>query len=195
MQKADKQKYVIKGFLKGIDSGTVKLVMYNEDDHTTETIDSGIVINRGLQLKGRIDGARMMKVAIPRGTGVFSFFVEDTTVTVMADTADSVYYDYTSYGDIKGALMKNVSETGSANCDDWMRYQNDPGQQQYNSAYELLDPQLGATMGNVNAVNKVRNKMESVQKALQAWQLKWIGGYMSAPPDAVAGAYMFSQLT
>ena len=34
--------YIVKGTIKGIREGTVKLVGYNEDDRTSATIDSAI---------------------------------------------------------------------------------------------------------------------------------------------------------
>ena len=66
-----KKQYVIKGTVKGITSGTVKLVYQNEDDHTSKIIDSGLITNGTFKLTGNIPTTRMMSVVLEPGKCLF----------------------------------------------------------------------------------------------------------------------------
>ena len=188
------KQYVINGTIKGVPSGTVKLVYQNEDDRTSKTIDSGIIANGKFELKGDIGVPKMMTVTLEPGNWSFNVFVENAPITVTADTTGSTHYDYTAYGMGKGAMLKNFTETGSKNYDDWMKYQNDPGQKQYEPVFAALEKKFKAAGKDIDAEYKVRDQMDSVEKRLQAWQKKKIDEYVAKEPSSVAGIYMFNQL-
>lgn len=185
--------YTIQGVLKGIDSGSVKLVMYNQDDRSSKTIDSGGISGHSFTLKGRIGSPQMLTLEIQPGNWMFPLFVEDTILSVTADTAGSQYYDYTAYGEGKGASMKNFTESGSKNQDDWMKYQNDPALKQFEPIFGELRKQYDAT-SNIDEQYKIRDRMDSVRKLQLAKQTDWINKYVSANPESVAGVYMFNEL-
>lgn len=185
--------YVLKGSLKGIDSGVVKLTISNEEDRTSKTIDSGLVKNGQFELKGKIDVPRMATLKITPGNWSFEIFVEDTILSITADTTGSEHYDYTAYGYDKGAVIKNFTESGSHNYDDWMKYQNDPGQKQYEPVFAELEKKFNATK-DIDSQYKVRDEMDSVRRLLQAWQKTKIDEYISQHPASVAGVYMFNTL-
>lgn len=193
-KQAENKQYVISGSIKGVTSGTVKLVYQNDDDRTLKTIDSGKVTDGKFELKGDIGTPKMVTVMVEPGGWSFSAFVENAPITLTADTTGSAHYDYTAYGMGKGAVIKNYTETGSKNYDDWMKYQNDPGQKQYEPVFAQLDKKFKAAGKDVDAEYKVRDQMDSVQKLLQAWQKKKIDEYVDKDPSSVAGIYMFSQL-
>jgi len=190
------QGYVLNGSLKVIDSGVVKLITYNEDDRTPKTIDSGVIRNGSFVLKGKIESPQMVNVFITPGNWGFSVFLEDTVLSITADTAGSRYYDYTAYGGEKGAQIKKYRETGSSNFDDWMQYQNDPGQKQYDTIFAELDKKIEAeaAKNNLDQEYKYRDQADSLRRLLQLWQKAKIGEYVSKNPSSVAGVYMFDQL-
>ena len=189
-----KTQYVINGTIKGVSSGTVKLVYQNDDDRTSKTIDSGVVTNGKFELKGDIGVSKMATVTLEPGNWSFNVFVENAPITVTADTTGSTHYDYSAYGMGKGASIKNFTETGSKNFDDWMAYQNDPGQKQFDPVFAELDKKFKAAGKDIDAQYKVRDQMDSVEKLRQAWQKKKIDEYVAKEPSSVAGVYMFSQL-
>jgi len=190
---AAKKKYDIKGTVKGVTSGMVKLVRRNDDDRTSKTIDSAVITNGTFELKGTVPTAEMMSVELVPGNWSFSIFVENAPITVTADTTGSQHYDYTQYGMGKGAAITKFTEKGSKNYDDWMAYQNDPGQKQFDPQFAELDKKFKATGKDIDAQYKVRDEMDSVRKMLYAWQLKKINDYVDQNPSSVAGVYMFNQ--
>lgn len=189
---AQKQ-YIINGTVKGVSNGTVKLAFQNGDDRTSKTIDSGKIIKGSFKLKGNIATPRMVTVTLEPGNWSFNVFVENGPVSITADTNGSQHYDYTKYGMGKGASIKNFTETGSKNYDDWMKYQNDPGQKQFDPDFAELEKKFKATANDIDAQYKVRDEMDSVRKKLYAWQFKTINAYVDQNPSSVAGVYMFSQ--
>ena len=189
--------YTLTGTLKGIDTGSVKLMVFNDEiTHAQKIIDSGAIKDHQFKLQGKIGVPRLMYLLITPGNWKFPVFVEDTTLSITADTAGSEYFDQTAYGGPKGADIDSVTETGSKNYDDWVRFQKDPGQKQYYAVSEDLYKQFKeqAAKGDKDAEYKVRDKMDSVRKLLQAWQKKKINEYISEHPGSVAGIYMFYQL-
>lgn len=190
---AQKQ-YDIKGTVRGVTSGMVKLVRENEDDRTSKTIDSGAITNGTFELKGKIDAPEMMSIQLEPGNWGFSVFVENAPIAITADTTGAEHYDYTKYGMGKGAMIKTFTETGSKNYDDWMTYQNDPGQKKFDPAFAELDKKFKAAGNDINAQYKVRDQMDSVSKLKQAWQKRKIDEYVAQNPSSAAGIYMFNQL-
>jgi len=184
--------FTIRGSLKGIDSGTVKLMTYNEDDRTSKTIDSGTIHDHAFVLKGTIGVPQMVTIQLEPGNWTFQVFAEDTVLNITADTAGSQHYDYTAYGSTKGAIIKNFTETGSANFDAWKKYQDDPGQKQYEAVFARLDSEMSATK-DIDVEYAYRDQMDSVSKLLKNWQKGKIDEYVDQNPSSIAGAYMFHQ--
>ncbi|MHA4811813.1 redoxin family protein [Flavitalea flava] len=184
---------VVKGTLTGIDSGIVKLMLYNEDDRTSKTIDSVVILNHSFEIKRKIGTPVMMSLMVQPGNWGISLFAEDTTITITADTTGAEYYDYTAYGGQKGANIKKSTETGSRNFDDFMKYQTDPTLlKHYEPVFAELNKKLTAA-ANVDSQYKIRDQMDSVKKVLQAKQKAWIDDYVMKNPSSVAGAYIFGQ--
>lgn len=191
---AQAQQYLIKGSLNGIAAGTVKLYQPNIDNRTEKIIDSGTIKNNAFELKGIVHIPQMMSIVIEPGNWKFSVFVENNVLNLTADTAGAQHYDYTAYGSGKGAIIKKFTETGSKNYDDWIKYENNPGQKQYAAVSAKLDEKFKATANDIDAQYKVRDEMDSVKKLLQAWQKAQIDDYVHQNPSSVAGIYMFDQL-
>ncbi len=185
--------YAIRGTLKGIPSGTVKLSSYNEDDGTSKTLDSASFKDGTFELKGKTE-PQMVSVNVEPGNWSFQIFLEDTVLIVAADTTGSEHYDYTMYDEgTKGARIKNFTETGSKNFDDWMKYQNDPGQKKYEPIFNELGKKIETTK-DIDEQYKYRAQADSVRKLLNTWQEEQVKDYINKNPSSVAGAYMLRNL-
>jgi thiol-disulfide isomerase/thioredoxin len=184
--------YTLKGTVKGVSDGTVKLASNNEDDRTSKTIDSTSFKGGTFELKGKA-APQMVTVTIEPGNWSFQIFLEDTILNVTADTAGSQHYDYTMYGGSKGAMLKNFTEIGSKNFDAWTKYQNDPGQKKYEPVFMELDKKIETTK-DLDQQYKYRDQADSVRKLLNKWQESQIKDYISKNPSSVAGAYMLRNL-
>jgi thiol-disulfide isomerase/thioredoxin len=188
------KEYVIKGRIKGVSSGKVKLMQPNLFDRTSKIIDSGVVKNGMFELKGRISGPQMMVLNVEPGNWNLNVFVEHATVNIAVDTTGAQHYDYAAQGYGKGANIKEMIETGSKNYDDLMAYQNDPGQNQYADISAKLNEKFKAAANDIDALYKVRDEMASVKKQLQIWQKARIDAYVNQSPSSVAGVCMFYNL-
>lgn len=194
-QKLKESQFILKGTIKGVLSGTVKLIEPNINDRTSKTIDSGLITNNMFELKGTIKAAQMMSIKIEPGNWRFTAFVESGVLNVTADTSEAVHYDYTAHGSTKGANITKVTETGSKNYNDWIAYRNDPGQNQYVAISAKLQEKFKATAKDIDAQYKVRDEMDSVRRLLQKWQMAKIEHYVDQNPSSVAGVYMFYTLS
>jgi thiol-disulfide isomerase/thioredoxin len=187
-------KYDVKGTVKGITSGTVKLATYNEENRTQTVVDSAAINNGIFELKGSLNSPQMVTISLEPGNWCFGVFVENGPVNVTADTAGAEHFDYAAYGMGKGANIVKFTETGSKNYDDWMAYEHDPGQKQYEPVFAELDKKFKAAGKDIDAQYRVRDEMDSVQRLLYVWQKQKIDAYVAKDPSAVAGIYMFNDL-
>lgn len=182
--------YTIKGTIKGLDSGTVKLIRYNTD-RSRKTLDSVPFKGGAFELKGKLDVPEMLGVMFSPGNLGFQIFAENREILINADTAGAEHYDYTAYGMDKGANLKKVDVKGSASQDIYNAYENDPEQLKFKAAFAELNKAY-ALEKNEELKEKMRSKFDSVGKLSTAWQLKWIDGYIAKNPGSVAGAYIFN---
>ncbi len=187
------QGYILKGTIKGITKGKIKLVSYNDDDRSSITIDSGLINNGKFEMRGKLDVPQMVTVNVEPGNYMFQAFLDNKALTIQADTAGSAYYDYTMYGGEKGASLKNFTETGSRNFDDWTKYQNDPGQKKYEPVFADLSNKIQNTK-EIDQQYRYRDQMDSVRKIFNAWKAEQIKDYINKNPASVAGAYMLRDL-
>jgi thiol-disulfide isomerase/thioredoxin len=185
--------YTVNGTIKGVDSGSVKLVSYNEDDRTSKTIDSVSFKNGAFTLKGTSDAPEMVSVVIEPGNWASQMFLEDTVLSLSADTAGAEHYDYTMYGSTRGARIKNFTEEGSGNFDDWMAYKNNPQQKQYDPLFAVLSKKIESTK-DVDTQYQYRDQADSLRKLQNAWKANEIKSYINKNPSSVAGAYMLRDL-
>lgn len=187
--------YTINGTIKGIDSGMVKLLKNNQENRTSATVDSIEFKDGKFTLNGAVKSPEMMTVLIEPGKWSFTVFVENSKITVEADTSGSRYYDWTTYGGSKGAEIKNYTITGSANQDNWQKYEDDPGLNVYQPELEKLQKQFEAASasGNREEENDLRNQIDSLVQLRFALQINWIDSFVNKNPSSAAGAYMLNQ--
>ena len=185
--------YTVKGTVKGVQKGTVKLVSYNEDDRTSKTIDSAAFKNGVFEIKGKTETPQMVSVVIEPGNWAFNVFLENKPLTITTDTTGSAYYDYTAYGYGKGATIKNFTESGSQNYNDWLKYQDDPGQKRYDPVFADLSKKIQTTK-DIDEQYRYRDQMDSVRNLQNAWKMEQVKTYIEKNPTSVVGAYMLRDL-
>ncbi|TKC04395.1 AhpC/TSA family protein [Pedobacter frigoris] len=178
--------YAISGKIKGVDSGMVRLMHYNEADRTSKAVDSALLKDGVFELKGKIDNPEVMGLQFSSGNWGMRLFVENSKITVDIDTTGAEHYDYTAYGMGKGASLKTFKISGSKVNDEYEQYENNPEQLKFKAAYAALDKMKGADH------EALRAKSDSISKLYKAWQLKYINDFVAKDPASVAGVYMFS---
>ncbi|SMD12491.1 TlpA disulfide reductase family protein [Pedobacter nyackensis] len=183
--------YHITGNINGVDSGLVKLVSYNEEDRTSTTLDSVTFKNGSFELKGTVKYPEMMTLIFTPGNWATQIFVENGTIAVKADTTGAEHYDYSSYGGEKGANLKKIEVTGSANHDIYNKYENEPEQLKFKDEFAALNKAYEAEK-DLKLKEKMRSKFDSVGQLSKAWQIKWINDFITKNPTSVAGAYIFN---
>lgn len=192
--KSNKQGYHVKGTVKGLDTGKVVVKIYHQQDRTSTPIDSTVMQNGQFEFKGRIDTPQMVNVVITPGNWSFNMFLENKALEVDVDTSGSQYYDYTAYGYGKGANIKNIKESGSTNYDDIQAFENNAEQKSFDPILDSLGKLITGENEDIDLQYHYRDQMDSVRKLLLAVKQKQLDDYITQKPDAVAGAYLFSQL-
>ncbi|HMI05821.1 MAG TPA: TlpA disulfide reductase family protein [Pedobacter sp.] len=182
--------YAIHGTIKGVDSGTVKLVKYN-NNKSCRTLDSAVIRAGVFELKGNLDGPEMLGIRIMPGNIDFLIFAENREMTVNADTSGAERYDYTAYGKDKGSRLQKVEVKGSASQDAYDRFLNEPEQLRFR-AFAAETAKRYEAEAHSGQKEKIRAGFEAAAKAFYAWQLKWIRENIAKHPDAVAVAYILT---
>ena len=183
--------YRITGHVKGLDSGLVKLVRYNDRDRTSTTLDSVKLINGSFKLNGTVEQPELMTLIFEPGGWAAQLFVQNSEITVQADTAGASHYDYTNYGGGKGATLKQVEVKGSDNQDSYVEFENDPEQQKFKAVFAELNKAYEAEK-NAGVKEKMKSKFDSVGKLSKDWEIKWINAFVAKKPASVAGIYVYS---
>ena len=116
------------------------MVRYSEYDYSSKRIDSVIFKNGSFTFIGKLDYPQMLYVILEPGNWSFKAFVENSEIKIAGDTTGSEYYaDFDNTGRyIKGAHLRNVTVTGSRSHDDWMAYNNDTSQTNYDMVINEL---------------------------------------------------------
>lgn len=188
--------YSISGKINGIHSGTVKLKRYNQDDGSTTTIDSTVFSRDTFRLKGVMEYPQMLSLVVDPGNWSFPFFVENSIITIQADTIDAEHYDWTGYGGSKGSELKKYTVAGSVSNEEYLRYKNDKGLRKYDAVFASLGKRIDSLMQikNVDAEYKTREQADSLRLVLQNDQMNYISDFQSRKPSSVAGAYMLYEV-
>jgi thiol-disulfide isomerase/thioredoxin len=154
--------YTLTGTVKGLTDGEVELSKYNSKTRTVTKINTAKLKNGKFVMKGKAEGPEIMGLSFQPGNWGTSVFVENSAITIDADTAGAEHYDYTKYGETKGARLKQVKINGSTSQTDY-------------SGYEENNTKGG-------------KKREEVF----ARQLNYIRPFIAKKPSSVAGVAMLS---
>lgn len=178
--------YLITGTIKGIDSGTVRMLSANGN----AVLDSAVIEKGKFSMRGKIGSPQRLLFMISPGTWSFRAFVEDTGIVLRIDTTGAEHY---SQGSNKWALIWEIEETGTALANIYAKYKNETNQNYYVSILSSLRKKLKAVKGNADVESEVIREMDSVGNLLMARQKAWIENYISQYPSSVAGVYLFNE--
>jgi len=190
-QRGTEKGYTLTGKIKGLTNGEVELNSYNSRTRQSTKTNTAKLKNGAFVMTGKLAGAGMMSLTITPGNWEIPVFLENSSVTINADTLGSEHYDYTKYNGVKGARLKRVDVKGSVNQADYDKYEN-------NAASKARFEELKGLMKQIS-----ESKDESSKEALRAranvervklfdWQLNYIRELVSEKPSSVAAAYMLS---
>lgn len=183
--------YTLNGIIRGVPAGKVKLTRTNLDDRTSTTMDSADFTGGKFTLKGKLESPEMMNLVIEPGNWSFQVFMENTEITVKADTSGASYYDWTAYGNGKGANLANFTISGSASHDNWMKFENDPRLKAFEPLFAKINKDYEEAARNSDEAYKIREQADSLRGIFTALQKKWVDSFVTANPAQAAGAYMF----
>lgn len=185
--------FLIRGRIRGLDSGTVKLYRVNDVERSSKLLDSVAFKDGTFTLTGKLAYPQMLSVKVDSGNWSFRVFAENADMQIKGDTTGSMYYDYTRYGSVKGAELKNFTVTGSEGQDVVTAYNNDTGLKRYDPVMDDLVKKMTAEK-NVDEEYRIRDRIDSVRSKKTALQMAWIKHYATLHPASVAGIYLFSDL-
>jgi thiol-disulfide isomerase/thioredoxin len=182
--------FTISGTIKGVDSGMVRLTRGNADRSST-VIDSVPLKGGKFELKGKMEVPEILGISFSPGNFKTSVFVENSAITVDADTTGTEHYDYTAYGMDKGGILKKVAVAGSEVHADFQLFENDPENLKFKAGFEVLNKAYEAEK-KAELKEKMRSKFDSIGELSKAWQIKWINDYIEKKPGSAAGAHLFN---
>lgn len=182
--------YELKGTINGVTSGTISISTFDENNRNIKTINSGAIVNHSFELKGEMVSPEMVDVKIMPGDWRFRMIIENRKITINADTLGATHHDMTKYGGGKFADLTSFTVTGSPNFDDWMSYQKDPKQKEFDRDELALEKQFKAAEGNDSALDKASSRAAVVSGTFRTWQKNYINNYVSQHPSSMVGAYM-----
>ena len=183
------QGYSIEGHIKGVDTGLVKLTSYDDETRTSKVLDSVPLTNGAFHMEGTIPSPELVSITIGEGNWGLSFFLENSSITIKADTTGAEHYDYVAYGGAKGAMLKDFTITGSANHDQYMAFQSNAGLKQY----EALQSELGKAYQNAPNKEegyKIKQQLDSIGDLSMAVRKKIIDSFAVASPTTAASVYL-----
>lgn len=186
---AKKTEYNVKGTINGVESGMVKLIKYNEEDHTSATVDSVEFTNGSFELNGKLGNPEMMSILITPGNWRFSVFMENNDIQIEADTTGAEYWDYTGHGGEKGATIKTYTVKGSANHDIYLSFEEDPQHKEFKAAFLDINKRYEKASGEEQEI--LREESSSVRKQFRQWEENWIDSFVNENPSSMVGAYLF----
>jgi len=184
-----KTEFHLKGTIKGIETGQIKLVQFDDTDRTSTTIDSAELKNGSFELKGKLDNPQMMRLIFVPKNWSLSLFMENANITVEGDTTGAEHYDYSGYGGEAGAIIKTYTVKGSASHDLFLTYEGDAQKKKFDGAFaELNKKYADATVEEQEALHATS---DSVRRQYKQWEENWINEFIHTNPSSAVGAYLF----
>lgn len=116
--------YTLTGTVKGIADGDVELTSYDSRTRTRKKINTAKVKNGKFRMIGKLNTPELMGLSFTPGNWETRVFLENAPVVISIDTLGSMHYDYTKYGEKKGATLQQVKVSGSVSQADYEDYEN-----------------------------------------------------------------------
>lgn len=184
--------YTLTGQIKGVNEGTVMLKRMDKSSRESITIDSVQIQNGTFTLKGNLIHPEMMTISIAPGNWSASLFMEPSDIRIQGDTTGAEHYDYTAYGEGKGAFLNSFTVDGSENQDVINSYENHPKNLAVKEIYKQLNEKYQSEKDQ-DKKDAVRSEISALSEQHKVWELQWIDSLINARPSLVAGAYLLNR--
>jgi thiol-disulfide isomerase/thioredoxin len=181
---AQNGQYLINGTIKGIDSGSVRILSFS----ATSVFDSAVIRNNKFFMQGKINTPQRLVFNISPGNWSFRAFVENDTIDLFIDTTGAQHY---GRGKNKWSLIWEIDEHGSNIADVYAKYAGETEQKYYASLLSLLHQKLMKVREDSSAQERISNKIDSVLHIVRETQKPWIEKYINKNPASIAGVYLF----
>jgi peroxiredoxin len=172
------QAFVIKGSVKGVNSGKVFMLSEGWND----PIDSAVVVHGQFVMKGKIRFPQAKIFAIMPGKWCFRAFIEHSITTVSVDTADAQRDEY------RNVRIWEIKETGSEMADAYAKYYKETDQTYCMSLYKKLKTETDTTERI-----SIKNEIDSLGIIIREKLKPWIESYITQNPSAIIGAFLFNE--
>jgi thiol-disulfide isomerase/thioredoxin len=183
------EKYNLKGFVKGIPEGTVEMSYYDFHDRTSSLINNGTVQNGKFEISGKLKGPLFVSLTFKPGNWSTSVFLENSNITVEGDTTGAEHYDYTAYGQGKGARLTNIAIKGSNNQDIYDRYQSDTSGSRIKTALLNLNKAYYKSTSEIEK-EQIKGQIGVEAAKINIIQKKLLLNLLAQKPDAAATAFL-----
>ncbi|MDB5229776.1 MAG: AhpC/TSA family protein [Chitinophagaceae bacterium] len=179
-------KYVIKGYIKGIDSGNIRMLANNGNS----IADSAIIVKGAFIMRGTTSLPERRLFSIIPGNWSFRAFIEPATITLSIDTNGAEHH---GRGDNKWALIWEIKEQGSAFSDVYEKYKKETNFKKSFALISALNDEAKSFKGNSASEFKIGNQIDSLTRSILKRQKKWIENYIHKYPASIAGIYLFNE--
>lgn len=181
LAKAQLKEYCIKGKVKGISVGMIK--MFAAPDNI-QVIDSAVIKDEKFVMKGITGLSEKRRFLVLPVNWNFSAFVEAGVSTMIVDTADAI-----NFGNTRSMPIWPVKQTGSPMANIYKNYADETGL----SNIFLLIKKIRNVHIPVMEKTLLNMEMDTLIKNLSVSQERWIQKFISQNPASIAGLYLLKE--
>ncbi|MDP4283615.1 MAG: TlpA disulfide reductase family protein [Bacteroidota bacterium] len=176
--------YSINGTIKGIDSGTVR--MLSIDNNTV--LDSSNIRNSRFFMHGKLNTPERLVFNVSPGNWNFRVFVENAAITLLIDTTGAQHYGKENN---KWSLIWNIDERGSNLSNVYQQFIDETNFKYFSSITSSLHEKLNANENDTIAKAKISIEIDSALHQMNKAQKVWIENYINKNSSSIAGVYIF----
>lgn len=167
--------FVLKGTVKGLTTGKVVMLRYDDADGSSKRTDSALIKNGSFTLKGKLDAAELVGLQFSPGKLIIKVFIENGNIRV----------------DVETAAPAKVKVMGSVSQDQLNAYENAPEQLKFAASFADISKRMELEK-DVDKKKKIRSENAPVATAKKTWDLQWINNFITRNPGSAVGAYLFA---
>ncbi|HIX53602.1 MAG TPA: DUF4369 domain-containing protein, partial [Candidatus Sphingobacterium stercoripullorum] len=112
-EKTQKNEFILKGEITGIEDGTAELVLTDEENRESTVVDSVKIVNGKFEFSQKLEAPELFAINLLPGNFSLTLFLEPGDIEVIIDTLNAIHYDYSEYGGGKGARLTEYQVKGS----------------------------------------------------------------------------------
>ncbi len=186
-QNLKQNNYIIKGEVKGINTGIVKML----SGDNSKVVDSTILENGVFNMHGDVGmpQQRVFQIFTKEGTWSFRAFIDKGNLQFKVDTTNAQHFG--KMGNGGWALIWQIEEHGSSLSDIYRKYKEETKEQYFRSVIFSLRDSLQT--GNNDQQESITKQIDSIINLAAYNQNIWIGKYVNGHPSSVASAFLLNE--